>query len=226
MKLALVTIGQAPRVDLTGEVQALVPPSTQIVEHGALDELDDDDIAAIAPRPGEHALTSRLRAGGSAVFGHDQSVPLIESAIERAEDDGADASLLLCSGEFPAIQHAKPLFLTERLAHDGVRSLLSGLGSARLGVVRPLPEQMDDAADQWGKSIGLRPSALGAASCYTHSHETIAAAAAEVAASADLVVLDCIGFDEQMRAAAMRATGGTPVVTVRGVAIRLLASML
>ncbi len=38
--------------------------------------------------------------------------------------------------------------------------------------------------------------------------------------------LDCIGFDEQMRGPAVAASEGTPVVTVRGLALRALSAML
>ena len=228
MQLAIITIGQSPRVDLTPDIRKVVPPATELVEHGALDELDADQIAALAPQPGEHALTSRLRDESSTVFGHDQSVPLVAQAIARAEADGADLSLLVCTGEFPGVRHNRPLFLTERLAHDGVRSLLRGLApsAGRLGIVRPLPEQVEDAYGHWEASLGLRPVAVSAASPYTDSHENIAEAAASVAAESDLVVLDCIGYDEDMRTAATAATGGVAVVAVRAVAARLLGSLL
>lgn len=226
MRLGLVTIGQAPRADLSEDLHALLPAEAEVTEHGALDGLTGAEIAALAPRPGESALTSRLRDGGSAVFGHDQAVPLVEQAVGRAEASGADATLLLCSGEFPAVRHGRPLFLTERLAHDATASLLRGLGSDRLGIVRPLPEQTAEALPQWGHSIGVRPVAVSAASPYTGTREEIASAAREVARTSDLVVLDCIGFDEEMRRAAVAAGDGTPVVTVRGLALRVLSAML
>lgn len=228
MKLAVITIGQSPRSDLTPELAAVLPAGTELIEHGALDGLEAEQIAALAPRTGEHAFTSRLRDGGSAIFGHDQSIPLVEQAIARGEGDGAELSLLACSGEFPGVHHERPLFLVERLAHDGVRGLLSGLtwGGGRLGVLRPLPGQVADAYSHWEHSIGVRPTAVGAASPYLDSAAAIAAAAAEIATISDLVVLDCIGYDEAMREAAMAVCADVPVVTVRSVAGRLLASML
>lgn len=51
MILGCVTIGQAPRVDV---VPDLVPvlPGTEIIERGALDELDAAEIAALTPQGG------------------------------------------------------------------------------------------------------------------------------------------------------------------------------
>lgn len=225
--LALITIGQAPRTDLTPELIKLLPECT-IREYGALDELDSKEIADLAPSDGEGALTSRLRDGGSAVFGHVHSLPLLEKAVSRAEGEGADLSLLLCTGSFLPIHHTRPLYLAERLAHDGVSSLLEPLGSGRLGIVRPLAEQVDEAYDHWHTSIGVRPSTVQAASPYTDSKETIAAAAAAAAVDSDLVVLDCIGFDEAMREAARQtlANTNTSVVTVRSIAARLLGAII
>ena len=225
MKLALITIGQSPRSDLNAEMRVLLPADAEVIECGALDELDEDGIAELAPQPGEAVLTSRLRGGGSAVFAHRHAVPLVEAAIARAEAAGADASLLLCSGDFPALRHRRPLFLTERLAHDAVRGLLSGMSEGRLGVVRPLADQVEEGADQWEASIGVCPSAVSAASPYTAGVDEIAAAAADVAGVSDLIVLDCIGFGEDARAAAHAATG-KPVVTVRALAARVLGAML
>ncbi|QIK71646.1 AroM family protein [Propioniciclava coleopterorum] len=225
MKLSLVTIGQSPRVDITAELDGYLPTGVEIIEFGALDHLDEAGIAAIAPRAREGHLTSRLRDGGSAVFGHGHTVPLVQRAIRSGEDAGADATVLLCAGDFPGVVHDKPLFLSERLSHDGVRGLLSGLGAGRLGVVRPLPEQLDAGYAHWGRSLGRFPAAMAAASPYTDSLETIAAASAKVADRVDLVVLDCMGFGEDARRAAAEASG-VPVVTVRGVALRLLSSLL
>lgn len=225
MKLALITIGQSPRSDLNEEMAAQLPAGSEVIESGALDELDAAGIAALAPAPGEALLTSRLRDGGSAVFAHRHAVPLVEAAIERAEAAGADASLLLCSGDFPPLRHSRPLFLTERLAHDAVRGLLSGIPGGRLGVVRPLPDQIAEGADQWEASIGVRPSAIVAASPYTAGIDEIAAAAGEIAEASDLIVLDCIGFGDDAKAAAHALTG-KPVVTVRALAARVLGAML
>lgn len=226
MKLAVITIGQSPRVDLTPEILEVVPPGTELVEYGALDPLDADAIGRLAPRPGEQALTSRLRDGGSAVFGHDDAVGLVADAVRRAEAEGADVGYVVCTGAFPDVAHARPLFLAERLAHDGVRGLLSGFAGARLGVLSPLPEQVDDAYAHWQASIGVRPSAVTHASPYTDGHETVAAAAASIAPACDLLVMDCMGYDRAMAAAAQAVCGATRVVTARDVASRLLGSLL
>ena len=219
--VALVTIGQAPRTDLAGEFAALLPPCT-IVQTGALDGLDAAQIAAMAPRPGEHALTSRLADGGYAVFGHDQVMPLVQQAIDRAEAQGADVSVVVCSGSFPPMRHRRPLLFCEPLAHHASGGLAAG---GRIGVIRPLAEQCDDARSAWQHSLGRAPAAVGAASPYAAGPAELADAVAGVAPHCDLIVLDCIGYDEAMRRVALRAAG-KPVLLVRSLAARLVGEFL
>lgn len=220
--LGVVTVGQAPRSDLTPELAALLPAHCRIVEHGALDGLSTEELAALRPRPGEHALASRLADGSSVVFGHDQSLPLVEKAIARAEDDGADAVLLVCSGSFPDLGHRVPLLLVERLAHHAVAAL--GV-EPRIGIIRPLPEQLADARSAWKATLGRDVAAADAASPYVGAGRDVPAAAARIADEVDVIVLDCIGYDEPMRHAAARASG-RPTLLVRGLAARITAEFL
>ena len=69
-RLGLVTIGQAPRVDLTPDLEPLLP-GIEIIERGALDHLSNEEIAALVIADGDEVLVSRLRDGSSAVFGRD-----------------------------------------------------------------------------------------------------------------------------------------------------------
>ncbi|MGH3094512.1 MAG: AroM family protein [Streptosporangiales bacterium] len=219
--LGLVTIGQAPRDDLTPEILPLMPPC-RVVEHGALDGLSADEVAALAPGPGEHALTSKLRDGSSAVFGHDQSLPLVEKAVGRAEADGADVTLIVCSGSFPPLSHQRPLLFTEALAHHATAGLAAG---DPVGIVRPLPSQVDDGAAAWESTLGRPVAAATSASPYTDTLEDVAAAAASLADRCAFIVLDCIGYDEQMRALAAQASG-RHILLVRTLAARLAGELL
>lgn len=219
--LGLVTIGQAPRSDLTPEILPLVPPC-RVVEHGGLDGLSADEIASLAPGPGEHALTSKLRDGSSAVFGHDQAVPLVEKAVGRAEADGADVVLIVCSGSFPPLSHQRPLLFTEALAHHATAGLTA---DEPVGIVRPLPSQVDDGAAAWECTLGRPVAAATSASPYTDTPEDVAAAAASLADRCAVIVLDCVGYDERMRAQAMEASR-RQVLLVRTLAARLTGELL
>lgn len=226
----IVTIGQAPRTDVTPELVEILGPAHRIIEHGALDLLDADGIAALAPQPGETEFTSRLRDGGSAVFSHDAAIPLVQQAIARGEADGADASLLICSGHFPELEHTRPLFALEALAHSAMRGLLKGYARRRLGVVRPLPSQLGEAEELWAEVAEAGSVTAVAASPYAATVAEIAQAAASLAADSDVIVLDCIGYggeaQDAARAACLDAGHQVEVTTVRALGAHLLAALL
>lgn len=229
--LSVVTIGQAPRVDVTPELAQMLGSSVDIIEHGALDLLNEAEIAALAPPAGaDGVLTSRLRNGSSAVFTHEDVNPLVQAAISRGEAADADATLLICSSHFPPFQHERPLFFLEPLAHAAMAGLLSGYPQRRLGVVRPLADQTSDGEQGWRSGSAAHVTGLAAASPYTGTIEEIAAAAVTVAPEADVVVLDCIGYGAEMAATARAACADNghpvPVVTVRSLGARLLAALL
>ncbi|MGO3832608.1 MAG: AroM family protein [Microbacteriaceae bacterium] len=108
--LALVTIGQAPRDDVTPDIAPLLE-GYRVIETGALDELSAAEIAALAPAPGEGVLVSRLRGGGSAVLAEDRLHPLIQAAVDRAVAAGATAVLVICTGDLVGITAPVPLFM-------------------------------------------------------------------------------------------------------------------
>ncbi|MFV0452253.1 MAG: AroM family protein [Propioniciclava sp.] len=225
--LNVVTIGQAPRDDLTPELTRILN-TVSILQNGALDLLSEEEIRRLAPGPeATGILTSRLRSGGTAVFTHADADPLVEAAISRGEEAGADATLVICSSHFPELAHTKPVFFLEPLAHAAVTGLLTGYRDARLGVLCPLPEQEAGAHVRWRADTGSELAATAAASPYTDSLETIAAAVARLAESSDVVVLDCAGYSAEMAAAGRVAAGGeVPVLTVRGLGVQLMAGLL
>lgn len=216
--LGLVTIGQAPRVDLLPDIVGALA-GIEHTEHGALDDLDDDGIRAVGPASGEAPLVSRLRDGRSAVLGHHALMPLLSNAIRRCADDGASAVLLLCTGRFDSFDVPIPVYPAEPLAQQGVRALV---GTDHVGVLNPLAEQTAEARRRW-EAILPGPISMAAADPYTASIEEIADAARSLACSgARWIVGDCIGYSEPMRRAAMAASGQR-LLLARTLAARLAA---
>ncbi|GEB54178.1 MULTISPECIES: AroM family protein [Streptomyces] len=220
--LGLVTIGQAPRTDLTDDAAPLLG-GVRPVEHGAL----DDDVfdgpegertrAAVAPAPDEAPLVSRLRDGSSVVLGHDALAPRLRDAVARCEADGAGATLLLCTGNFPAVDSARPLLYAEPLVQQGVRGLT---GTDPVGIVCPLPDQRADVTARWARLLPGPVEAEAANPYAADAHEQVAAAAGKLARGGSRwLVLDCIGYSESMRTAASAA--GRPVLLARALAVRL-----
>lgn len=226
--LGLVTIGQAPRADLAGDIGAWLG-GLRPLQHGAL---DGDEFAgaegrrtraALAPREGEAPLISRLRDGGSVVLGHEALAPRMRDAVARCEADGAGATLLLCTGNFPPVHSIRPLLYAESLVQQGVRAVA---GDGRVGIVCPLPAQREDVERRWSKLLSGPVRSESGDPYAAEAHARIADAARRLAAGGcRWLVLDCVGYTESMRATAARAAAGPPVLLARALAIRLAAEV-
>ncbi|OZV77546.1 hypothetical protein CA850_23025 [Micromonospora echinospora] len=212
-RLGLVTIGQAPRVDLIPDVEVALS-RVDWIEHGALDLLDTDGIARLEPRGGERTLVSRLRDGSRARLGATSIAPALDDAIRRCVADRCAAVLVLCTGRVEHGPASVPVLHAEDLAHDLVARLV---GEGRLGVLCPVPEQLADIRERWEERLG-RPVAAAAVDPYTAGPDEVAAAGREVAAEgADLVFLDCIGYTGQQRD--ILAAEGVRAETARHLAV-------
>ena len=68
-KLAVITIGQSPRVDMTDDVRSRLPQDIEMVEYGALDPYTLQEVTErFRPLPGDEVLVSRMRDGRQAKF--------------------------------------------------------------------------------------------------------------------------------------------------------------
>lgn len=211
--LALVTIGQSPRVDVLPDL-APVLESRRYAEYGALDHATEDQLVAIAPHGDEVPLISRMRDGSRVSMSHARVLPFIVAAAERAAADGAEAALLMCTGHFEPFETVIPVYAAEPLAQQTIAETVSGFG-----VLNPVPEQIEESQMRWeARAGGAVP--VAAADPYTATDHEIAAGARELAArGATSIVLDCFGYSTAMAAVAHAATG-LPVHVTRLVATR------
>lgn len=214
-RLGVITIGQSPRSDMLPEM-TIHWPDVEVVESGALDGLTGEVVSAEAIRDGDEVLTSRLRDGTSVVFGRDLVLPRLQAAITALEDNGADAVLLVCTGEFPPFTHRRPLFLASPLLVKGVQALADG----PVGVISPLPEQQ---ADSVRKFAGVEVLTAAANPYGADPLDLEQAAQSLFDRGATLLVLDCMGYSEADRAVVRRAVPDVPVVVARSLVARLVA---
>ena len=224
-RLGVVTIGQSPRDDLVPELVEWLPP-VRITERGALDGLSAAEIRGLAPsgEASHHVLTTRLADGSSVVLDHDAVIGRVQGAIDQLEQDGVDATLVVCTGEFPALVRRQPLLLAERLFVGGVAGICGAGDDAVLGVVCPLAGQVAMSRHKWARVAGRVEVAV--ASPYDEdAPDAVGAAAADlVARGASWLVLDCMGYTKAMRLAALAA--GVPVLLARSVVGRLAGEVV
>src|SRR5262249_20379215 len=112
------------------------------VEFGALDGMSQAEIAAVAPRPGEASLATRLKDGGEAVVSKEWAQGRLQQIFDRIDREGFDLLVLLCTGHSPTL-HSRAVVVEARRGVDGLVDALAVEG-CRLGVMVPLAGQVDE----------------------------------------------------------------------------------
>lgn len=68
MKIGAITIGQAPRVDVTADIMDIFGGNIELFQRGGLDGLTREEIETFKPEEGDYVLVSRLTDGSSVTF--------------------------------------------------------------------------------------------------------------------------------------------------------------
>ena len=145
--VAVYTIGQTPRPDLTGTLGARFP-GVKLRVKGLLDGLAAAEIPAASGHG--YPLETRLADGTRVVVDAEFLRPRLKRALEGCDgpdgpDGPVDAHLVLCAGPFPRLASAAPVILpfetgAKELARDGRRSL---------EIVVPFAAQAEPAQLKW-----------------------------------------------------------------------------
>ena len=192
--LGVITIGQAPRDDIAALFAEHAPAGTRVILRGALDSLSDVEIDAARPVDGADTLYTRLRGDGK---GAGRDVKISKKAViarspatfRKLREDGCDAIVYACTGEFPAMEGDENVLFPSRVLNGLAMGLLP---RGRLGLLIPLAEQMGKLSSKWARpglevfAEALAPSAGRA--------EADAAAQRLAARKPDLVAMDCMSY--------------------------------
>ena len=210
-RLAFVTIGQSPRIDMVPEMLADIGGSVEAREYGVLDEAGDDAIAALAPAAGEASFASRLRDGREAVLSKAGIEERLHGLLREVDRHGHDAIVLLCTGTQVEPLENTLLVEAQRVVDSTVEALAASC--PKLGMMVPLARQVEEFSARHvfqGRPPGLEPK-LVAASPY--AGDAMAERAAALA-DRDLIVMHCMGYTEAMRREVREAVGA-PVLLSR-----------
>jgi protein AroM len=223
--LGVLTIGQTPRIDgLKEDVQQALGRDAIVVERGALDGLSQDELDSLRPEDDVYHMITMLSDGTAIKIAKQPILDRLQAQIDDLESNAmVDGTLLVCTGEFPAFRHAKPLLLPQAALYGVVTGIA---GSERIGGMIPLESQRSQAYGKW-KSIGFTDVALAAADPYCD--EPLAAvrtAAVQLRHDgARVIFMDCFGYDARMRSVAKDAFCG-PVILARSMAARIAAELV
>lgn len=220
MKIGAITIGQAPRTDVTDDILHIFGGKIELLQRGGLDGLTAEQIAAFKPSPEDYVLVSRLTDGSSVTFAERFILPRLQECINELEAEGVRLIMFFCTGDFPdsLTSHVPLVYPCDIL--NQVAPLLSK--RSNLVTVTPSPLQVTQCENKWKKFVktvkAIPASPYG-------SFEALEQAAEEIKnLDADLVVLDCIGFTQEMKNMFVKKTGKL-VVLPRTLLARVISEL-
>lgn len=221
--LGTITIGQAPRPDVTPVIDAHVPDRVARKHVGVLDGMTTAQIAArYAPRPRERRLVTRLLDGTSVELDAAAVETGVQQKMHDLEAAGCTVIVVLCTGVFRGLRTRRAWLVEPDRILPG---LVAGLaGSRRVGVVMPVSSPIDGERRKWA-ALQIPPT-FAVATPYVDGDEQITAAARDLLrAGANLLVMDCFGYTERHQRAA-EAASGLPVLLSSELVARVTGACL
>lgn len=205
-RLAFVTIGQSPRIDMVPEMLADIGGDVASREYGVLDDVSEKEIAALHPARDEPSFASRLRDGREVVLSQAGIEERLAGLLDRVDRDGHDAVVLLCTGtQVEPLRHSL-LVESQRIVDSTVEALAASC--PKLGIMVPLARQVEEFP---ARHVFRGEAKVVAASPYAGDPMAERAAAL---ADRDLIVMHCMGYTEAMRRE-VREAADAPVLLSR-----------
>lgn len=220
MKIGAITVGQSPRTDVTADIMGIFNGKAEILERGGLDGLTREQIQEFTPKEGDYVLVSRLNDGTSVTFAERHIIPRLQQAIQELEEQGTAFIMMFCTGKFPDTLKAKVPLIYPCEILDRVVPLLTAASS--ILVVTPSPLQITQSEEKWSRIV--EQVSVTACSPYGEWKELEEGASLVRDTKADLVVLDCIGFSQEMKQLFAKETG-KPVILPRTLLARLVSEL-
>lgn len=220
-KLGTLTIGQAPRADITPILDDALDARLPRRHAGVLDGLSRAEIErGFAAEAGKPVLVTKLLDGSAVIIDRARTEKAAQSKLAMLEAEGCSTILMLCTGHFESLgtQTAR-LIEPDRILPPTVAALVQG---AQLGIIVPLAEQIASEAGKWAP-LGRAPL-YAAASPYGGEGASVAKAARDLAAQgAQVLLMDCMGFVERHRREAREA--GLPVMLSNSLIAKLVSEI-
>ncbi len=219
--VGIITIGQTPRVDMIPAIRGFFPAETVIIEKGVLDGRPQEEILSLTPEPGQTTLISRLKDGGKAVMAKEKIVPIVQQLIDELNQQNVSLIVLACTGQFPCFRSEVPVVYPDHLLSHVVQGVLQG---GLLGVIIPLPEQAPAIIQKWkAADFDVIPAA---SSPYLFQEKELIKAIKQLESfPIKAIILDCMGYTEEMKQMAQAYTT-KPILLSRTIIYRMIGEIL
>jgi len=215
-RVASLTVGQTPRVDVLPDILAHMTLPVEVEEFGALDGLNDAEVAALAPRADELCLITRLRDGREVLVSKPRVAERLEAICRSLDSQRFDLVVILSTGLFREFESPCPMVNAQRAMEASIDAIAAA--GQTVGVIYPLHRQVAENAGYSMPGVSLR---------FSYAESGVADSLRDAATdldSCDLIVLNSVSFTEADRVVVTKHTGKQVILARRMVAgaIRLL----
>ncbi|MFT5531108.1 MAG: protein AroM [Candidatus Poriferisodalaceae bacterium] len=202
--LLVLTIGQAPRLDIVAELADVIV-GRPIEVRGALDGLAAVDVEAFPPISPADTLHTRMADGADVVVSKSEITLRLSTLIK---DAGDRPILVACTGHFAGLPERAGILYPSDVLRNLVEAVLPVGG--RLGVLVPLETQIEPFREQW-HATGRAATVVAV----TPGHDSTAAATELRESGVEIVVMDCFGYSRSTLQQVRDLTGRPVLSAVR-----------
>lgn len=194
--LAILTIGIVP-------LQEVLPLLTEYIDeknishHSLLGNLSRERVMAeYAPQAGEETILTLLNDNQLAQVSRRKIERDLQSVVEVLDNQGYDVILLMSTAAIRGMTVRNTIFLEPlRILPPLVSSIVEG---HQVGVIVPVEELLEAQAQKW--QILQKPPLFSLGDPVHDSEQKIIEAGKELLANgADVIMLDCLGFNQRHR---------------------------
>ncbi|MEY9972249.1 protein AroM [Lysinibacillus sp. RC46] len=191
-KVGFLTIGQSPRSDITPTFKEIFHKDIEIVERGALDSLNEAQLLSVIARNEKNICASRLRDGRSIIMSRRKLLPLLQNELTKLEQ-AVDMVVVLSTDDLPTLTCGKPVFYPNRIVTQAVSAMAE---KPKIGLIIPLDEQRRSKLKKWQEVSDDITVAVASPYDYGNFKE---AARYLKDYRVDLIILDCMGYNDEHR---------------------------
>lgn len=205
---------------MVDELKPIFGSQVEILEMGALDGLDEEEILSLVPGPNDRILVTKLADGSVVQVGEDKLMGCMQEKIELLETEGVSCILILCTARFDGLK-AKVPCLEPGSILNRVVPLCAPTSS--IGVLSPEKEQIPSTKKDWADLV--QHLEVLTASPYGEDLYIEEAGRQFGQMDVDLIVLDCMGYGEKHRQLMAKASG-KPVILSKALAAKMVSELL
>lgn len=220
-RIGAVTIGESPRIDVIPELKHYLPSDVEIIQAGVLDGLSSDEICNLEPSSETDGpiLVSRLCCGNWVKMAENKILPLVQDRINQLVMQNVQLIVMLCTGHFPEdFDCTVPIIFPQKVLYGVVSAIAN-----KVGIVSPDSSQVNETRKRWTEI--LPDVIVGSSNPYSGAKEIEKLGHLFAENNVELCVLDCIGYDLNMKKR-MELASGLPVVLPRTLVARIVSEIL